>query len=142
MLGNFIYYLLLSIPYLGFTSNAEDICKTSVLLVCVTSSDQFSEIAGIRTVVHLQAVELLDKDHSPRVIVDVLRTASKACVVKGLFQKAKLLIQEAVLLAKEVYGSECHPKYADCLMDLGFYLQNSDGASASVQAYEKALAVS
>ena len=90
----------------------------------------------------MQAVELLDKDHSPRVIVDVLRTASKACVVKGLFQKAKLLIQEAVLLAKEVYGSECHPKYADCLMDLGFYLQNSDGASASVQAYEKALAVS
>jgi len=89
----------------------------------------------------MKAVELLDKDHSPRVIVDVLRTASKACVVKGLFQKAKLLIQEAVLLAKEVYGSECHPKYADCLMDLGFYLQNSDGASASVQAYEKALAI-
>ena len=89
----------------------------------------------------MQAVGLLHKDLSPKVIVDVLRTASKSCVVRGMFAKAKLLIEEAVLLAKEVY-SEFHPKYADCLMDFGFYLQNSDGASASIQAYKKALSVS
>lgn len=89
----------------------------------------------------MRAVGLLHKDLSPKIIVDVLRTASKSCVVRGMFAKAKLLIEEAVRLAKEVY-SEFHPKYADCLMDFGFYLQNSDGASASIQAYKKALSVS
>merc|ERR1719295_1644244 len=88
----------------------------------------------------MKAVGLLHKDLSPKIIVDVLRTASKSCVVRGMFAKAKLLIEEAVLLAKEVY-TEFHPKYADCLMDFGFYLQNSDGASASIQAYKKALSI-
>ena len=88
----------------------------------------------------MKAVKLLSKDLSPKIIIDVLRIASKSCVVKGQFAKAKLLVQEAVLMAKEIYG-ESHPKYADCLMDFGFYLQNSDGASASIQAYKSALKV-
>ncbi len=45
-----------------------------------------------------------------------------------------------MLLAREVYG-ENHPKYADALIDLGFYLLNVDCISKSMQAYEKALKV-
>jgi len=88
----------------------------------------------------MRAVGLLHNGLSPKIIVDVLRTASKSCVVRGLFAKAKLLIEEATVLAKEVY-SEFHPKTADCLMDYGFYLQNSDGAASSIQAYKKALSI-
>lgn len=88
----------------------------------------------------LKAVKLLHNDLPPKVIVDTLRQASKASVVRRQFAKAEILIQEAVLLAREIYG-ECHPKYADCLVDYGFYLLNVDGVAKSVQAYETALKV-
>ena len=39
-------------------------------------------------------------------MIDVLRQASKACVVRRQFSKAKILIQEAVLLARETYGEQ------------------------------------
>jgi cytochrome c-type biogenesis protein CcmH/NrfG len=51
-----------------------------------------------------------------------------------------VLVNEAVLLAREVFG-EKHPKYADALIDLGRYLVNRDRTSKSMQAYEKALKV-
>ena len=88
----------------------------------------------------MEAVKILNNDLSPKVIIDVLRTASKACVVRREFSKAEILIHEAVLLAREIYG-EHHPKYADCLADFGFYLLNVDGVSKSYQAYDSALKV-
>jgi len=88
----------------------------------------------------MEAVKMLNNDLSPKVIIDVLRTASKACVVRREFSKAEILIHEAVLLAREIYG-EHHPKYADCLADFGFYLLNVDGVSKSYQAYDSALKV-
>ena len=50
--------------------------------------------------------------------IDVLRQASKSCVVKREFAKAEILVKQAVSLAKAVYG-DSHPKYADCLVDYG-----------------------
>ncbi len=48
--------------------------------------------------------QLLHNGLSPRIIIDVLRQASKASVVRRQFAKAEILIQEAVLLARETYG--------------------------------------
>ena len=89
----------------------------------------------------VKAVKSLSNDLPARVIIDVLRQAGKASVVRRQFSMAEILIQEAVLLAREVFG-ENHPKLADCLVDYGFYLLNVDAVAKSVQAYEKALAVS
>ena len=50
--------------------------------------------------------QLLHNALSPRIMIDVLRQASKACVVRRQFSKAKILIQEAVLLARETYGEQ------------------------------------
>jgi hypothetical protein len=89
----------------------------------------------------MKAVNNLTCDLPSKVIIDVLRQAAKASVVRRQFARADLLIQEALLHAVDVYG-ENHPKYADCLVDYGFYLLNVDGVAKSVQAYEKALQVS
>jgi len=68
------------------------------------------------------------------VVIDVLRQASKACVVKRKFQRAALLIKQAVARAIDTYGFK-HPKYADTLLDFGFYLLNYDSISHSVTVY-------
>lgn len=88
----------------------------------------------------LEAVKLLSKDLPPKVIIDVLRQSSKACVVRRQFAKAEILIQEAVIQARNIYG-EAHAKYADCLVDYGFYLLNVDCVARSLQAYQSALEV-
>ena len=89
----------------------------------------------------MQAISLLhDARAPPKTMIDALRQASKACVVKRLFAKAELLIRAAVSLAREVFGSS-HPKYADCLVDYGFYLLNVDSIRKSLQAYRNALEV-
>ena len=89
----------------------------------------------------MQAVsQLQDGKAPPKTMIDALRQASKACVVKRLFAKAELLIQAAVGLAREVFGTS-HPKYADCLVDYGFYLLNVDSIRKSLQAYRNALEV-
>ena len=67
-------------------------------------------------------------------VIDVLRQASKACVVKRKFQRAALLIKQAVARAIDTYGFK-HPKYADTLLDFGFYLLNYDSISHSVTVY-------
>ncbi|KAI1893381.1 hypothetical protein AGOR_G00123150 [Albula goreensis] len=73
-----------------------------------------------------------------RVLVDVLRQASKACVVKREFRKAEQLIKHAVFLAREHFGHK-HPKYSDTLLDYGFYLLNVDNICQSVAIYQTAL---
>lgn len=76
-----------------------------------------------------------------RIIVEVLRQASKSCVVKRKFLQAKLLIGQAVCLAARLYNQDRHPYYSDALMDYAFYLLNYDSIQESVKAYEKALAI-
>uniref|UniRef100_A0A7N6BC62 Amyloid protein-binding protein 2 n=1 Tax=Anabas testudineus TaxID=64144 RepID=A0A7N6BC62_ANATE len=73
-----------------------------------------------------------------KVVVDVLRQASKACVVKREFRKAEQLIKHAVFLAREHFGLK-HPKYSDTLLDYGFYLLNVDNICQSVAIYQTAL---
>jgi len=88
----------------------------------------------------MKAVGLLSSSLPPKLTIDALRQASKACVVKREFAKAEMLIKEAVYRAKEMYG-ERHAKYADCLIDYGFYLLNVDCISSSMQVYRNALDV-
>lgn len=71
----------------------------------------------------------------PRVIIDVLRQVAKSCVVKREFQKAGLLIRQAVYLAREIFSTG-HPKYSDVLTDYGFYLLNYDCIVNSVSVYK------
>lgn len=71
----------------------------------------------------------------PKTVVEVLRHASKSCVVKREFTKAGLLVRQAVDLAAEVFGTD-HPKYADALLDYGFFLLYYDSKQQCVEVYE------
>ncbi|XP_058788660.1 amyloid protein-binding protein 2 [Phymastichus coffea] len=71
------------------------------------------------------------------IIVNVLRQAAKSCIVKRDYQKAGLLMKQAVYLAREVFDID-HPKYSDVLLDYGFYLLNSDSIVNSVAVYKLA----
>ncbi|KAJ8044165.1 Amyloid protein-binding protein 2 [Holothuria leucospilota] len=83
----------------------------------------------------LKAVNNRTPIHS---IINILRTASKACVVKREFKKAELLIRHAVSLVREHCGTR-HPKYSDVLLDFGFYLLNVDSISQCTAVYQQAL---
>jgi len=144
--------LILSTCHTKYNNSNTSTCqskKKTLITPCVNLPAQYSEFAlycFTRSQYQeafnwsMEAVKMLDNDLTPKVIIDVLRTASKACVVRREFSKAEILIHEAVLLAREIYG-EHHPKYADCLADFGFYLLNVDGVSKSYQAYDSALKV-
>ncbi|KAL0122087.1 hypothetical protein PUN28_007095 [Cardiocondyla obscurior] len=86
----------------------------------------------------VEALKQLKPSLPAGVIVDVLRQAAKSCVVKREFQKAGLLIKEAVYLAREIFDTD-HPKYSDVLIDYGFFLLNFDSISNSVTIYKTAL---
>ncbi|EFN66393.1 Amyloid protein-binding protein 2 [Camponotus japonicus] len=86
----------------------------------------------------IEALKHLKPSLPARVIIDVLRQAAKSCVVKREFQKAGLLIREAVYLAREIFDTD-HPKYSDVLIDYGFYLLNYDSIINSVSVYKTAL---
>eukprot|EP00057_Strongylocentrotus_purpuratus_P024888 XP_011679362.1 PREDICTED: amyloid protein-binding protein 2 [Strongylocentrotus purpuratus] len=73
-----------------------------------------------------------------RCVIDILRQAAKACVVKREFKKADLLIKHAVCLVREHFGVR-HPKYSDVLLDFGFYLLNVDSICQSTAVYQQAL---
>jgi len=88
----------------------------------------------------MKAVKLLTPSLPPKLTIDVLRQASKACVVKREFSKAEMLVKQAVCLSKSQYGTN-HVKYADCLIDYGFYLLNVDCITQSMQVYKNALDV-
>lgn len=88
----------------------------------------------------MEAVKNLNDADHPKVIIDVLRQASRSSVVRRQFSKAETLIQEAIRYAETTYG-EHHPKYADCFVDYGFYLLSIDSVDRSLQAYKQALLV-
>jgi len=83
----------------------------------------------------IEALKQLKSSLPAGVIVDVLRQAAKSCVVKREFQKADLLIKEAIYLAREIFDTD-HPKYSDVLIDYGFFLLNFDSISNSVTIYK------
>ena len=70
-----------------------------------------------------------------KTVVEVLRHASKSYVVKREFTKANLLARQAVDLAAEVFGTD-HPKYADALLDYGFFLLYYDSIEQCVEVYK------
>lgn len=86
------------------------------------------------------AMRFLKGYANPRTIIDVLRQAAKACVVKRDFARANLLICQAVRRAREYFGPT-HQKYGDALLDYGFFLLNVDSVFHSVNIYKEALAV-
>lgn len=83
----------------------------------------------------VRAIHELSPCVNVRVTIDTLSQAAKACVIKREFNKAGLLVRQAVYLARETYGS-AHPKFADTLLAYGFYLLNSDSIKHSVMIYE------
>ncbi|KAG7157760.1 Amyloid protein-binding protein 2-like [Homarus americanus] len=88
----------------------------------------------------VKALQALVANFPKPPLIDVLRQSAKACVLKREFKKAGLLIKQAVMIATEVFGDK-HPKYADTLIDYGFYLLNVDAISQGVQVYQTALEV-
>ncbi|XP_072043780.1 amyloid protein-binding protein 2-like [Amphiura filiformis] len=86
----------------------------------------------------IEALKHIHPSMSVRSVVDTLRQASKACVVKRQFKKAELLIKHAIYLVREHYGTR-HPKYSDVLLDFGFYLLNVDSICQSTIVYQQAL---
>ncbi|XP_074030648.1 protein interacting with APP tail-1 [Leptinotarsa decemlineata] len=88
-----------------------------------------------------RALKLLNEDLSPRIIIEVLRQASKSCVVKRKFNPAGLLIGQAVILASNLFEIDNHPHFSDTLLDYGFYLLHYDSIQESVKMYERALAI-
>lgn len=91
------------------------------------------------------ALKYLEEDKqnsslSPKLTIDILKQAGKSYVVKREFEKARILIEEAVLMSKEVFGEE-HYQYADALTHYGFYWLNVDNITKSMHAYQTALQV-
>ncbi|XP_054707927.1 amyloid protein-binding protein 2-like isoform X2 [Uloborus diversus] len=86
----------------------------------------------------LQALKALNSSLDPVEIINVLRQASKACVLKRQFKKAGVLIKQAMLLVRRTYGNR-GLLMANTLSDYGFYLLNIDSISHSVRVYQTAL---
>ncbi|XP_036341708.1 amyloid protein-binding protein 2-like isoform X1 [Rhagoletis pomonella] len=84
------------------------------------------------------AMRHLEESTPERIAVDVLRQGAKACVVKRDFQRANLLISQATYRARKTFGAQ-HQKYADSLLDYGFFLLNVDSVYQSVIVYKDAL---
>lgn len=83
----------------------------------------------------MEAVKELNDQCSARVTVEALSQASKSCIVKREFIKAGELVRQAVYMARDIFGPE-HPRFADTLLDYGFYLLNTDCVKQSVAIYE------
>ncbi|XP_075154367.1 protein interacting with APP tail-1 [Haematobia irritans] len=84
------------------------------------------------------AMRNLEETTPERIAIDVLRQAGKACVVKRDYQRANILICQAKSRAKKAFGPN-HQKYADTLLDYGFFLLNIDSPYQSVNVYKEAL---
>lgn len=88
----------------------------------------------------VKALKKLKQNTPDKIVVDVLRQAAKSCVVKRHFKRANMLITLAVKRAKKVFGMK-HQKYADALLDNGFFLLNVDSIVNSVNIYKDALVI-
>ncbi|XP_064459247.1 amyloid protein-binding protein 2-like [Ornithodoros turicata] len=140
--------------YCKFAEAAETLEETKLYIVKLTNVGHSLNLAGLYSEFSalyscrsqykeaydwaMQAVRHLNSNAHPKSVIDVLRQASKACVVKREFKQAELLIKQALHMAWEHFGRE-HPKTADTLLDYGFYLLNTDSVSSSVRVYRKVL---
>lgn len=140
--------------YCKFTEAMETLEETKLYIVKLTNMGHSLNLAGLYSEFSslyscrsqykeaydwaMQALMQLNSNAHPKSIIDVLRQASKACVVKREFKQAELLIKQALHMAWEHFGRE-HPKTADTLLDYGFYLLNTDSVSQSVRVYRKVL---
>lgn len=140
--------------YCKFTEAMETLEETKLYIVKLTNVGHSLNLAGLYSEFSslyscrsqykeaydwaMQALMQLNSNAHPKSIIDVLRQASKACVVKREFKQAELLIKQALHMAWEHFGRE-HPKTADTLLDYGFYLLNTDSVSQSVRVYRKVL---
>lgn len=86
------------------------------------------------------AMKTLTSSTAEKIAIDVLRQAAKSCVVKRDFQRANMLICQATRRARTVFG-KYHQKYADTLLDYGFFLLNVDSINQSVNVYKEALEI-
>lgn len=86
-----------------------------------------------------KSITLLKSSMPTRMIIDVLRISSRACVFKRKFAHAALLIEQALCLAERKFKHDKNPILADILMDYGFYLLNTDRFEDSVKLYRKAV---
>ncbi|EEC17473.1 amyloid binding protein, putative, partial [Ixodes scapularis] len=136
--------------YCKFTEAMETLEETKLYIVKLTNMGHSLNLAGLYSEFSslyscrsqykeaydwaMQALMQLNSNAHPKSIIDVLRQASKACVVKREFKQAELLIKQALHMAWEHFGRE-HPKTADTLLDYGFYLLNTDSVSQSVRVY-------
>lgn len=113
------------------------ICKERALMHYVRSEYQQSYEWSV------QSLQLLGHGQegsgmSDRIRIECLLQAGKSCVVKRQYKRANLLITLAVRRAKAKYGRK-HQRYADALLDYGFYLLNVDLINDSVDVYNEAL---
>lgn len=88
----------------------------------------------------VSALKELCSSTPDKLVVDVLRQTAKACVLKRQFERARMLLGQALLIAKQVFGVR-HYKYADVMMDFAFYLLNVDLIANSVKIYQEALKI-
>ena len=139
------YFDLLDARVTTTSSSSSFVCSSSHLPV--NRAGLLAELCSLRFAqsqyddAYLSAeasLEQLKDDLPPKTVVDVLRHAAKACVVKREFDKAELLVRGAVNLAWEEFGKE-HPKFAEALTDYGFYLLNVDSIAQAVVVYTLAL---
>ncbi|KAI1301236.1 Amyloid protein-binding protein 2 [Halotydeus destructor] len=101
---------------------------------------------SVRALKHLNALS------PPMTVIDVLRQASKACVVKRSFKRAEMLIKQSLAYAnsrvvrlryylehEEEDVVVHYSKLADLVSDYAFYLLNVDLIALSVKYYNLAL---
>ncbi|XP_055523588.1 amyloid protein-binding protein 2 [Wyeomyia smithii] len=88
----------------------------------------------------IRALKHINRHTPDKIVVDVLRQMAKSCVVKRQFQSASMLIKQAVCRAGTSFGTN-HQKYADALLDYGFFLLNVDSIANSVAVRTEALEI-
>ncbi|XP_022910655.1 amyloid protein-binding protein 2 [Onthophagus taurus] len=155
LLLNCLYIRLYVESYYSLTNTQSTFDEIMGILEDLKSSNNLPNLAGMYGVfaaMYFQkseydqayiwsrkAVQNLNKDVPKRVIIDILRFASKSCIVKRQLRQAELLIKQAMSLSSKMFEIDGHPRHSDVLMDYGFYLLNSDCITASVTHYRKAL---
>ncbi|GFT28365.1 amyloid protein-binding protein 2 [Nephila pilipes] len=85
-----------------------------------------------------KAINELNSSLPSRDLVNILRIASKSCVVKKQFKQAEFLIKQAVQRAREKFGDHSLI-YADTLIDFGYFFLYADAIGHAVEVYQKAL---
>lgn len=91
----------------------------------------------------IRSFEMLNHKCSSFVMIDVLRQLGKICVYKRKFKKAKLLMNQVLVICKNIFNlnEECvcdesivpHLKLAEVFSDYAFYLLNTDVINISIK---------